>query len=926
MFLIEGVKISSDNLSQLTSLYGSNIHNITPNHFAESIILALKAHKAFKQFDPTGTGYISYKSLSIILNHFGFSMNLKESIDDIISLLEGNEERLYEFEELFTIIMSIEKLCRHFNSPTRDNSIILNICEVHSILLSFGIGLSVDEIYEVVKRIDNNLSMNWGISEYIKMLMNIKKNESLLRSVTTNLRKSNRINARIRNDVHMYEENKKYIESSEYQRLDSIITECKESNILFNDPEYPPSNLMFVGRPDLESRVAGWKRPSEIAKNPSLFVEGPYEGELNVNLERNNWYFSAISILASAGNRNLEKIFVSKYPQYGLYQCIFYKDGDWVVVTIDDRLPVDEDGKPAFGSCRDPNEFWVPLLEKAYSKLYGSYSAIHTGKINEAILDFSGEPNENIEIVYSRELWDILKLNSEEKWLMGCTCYYDDSERDDLGILKYHTYNIIRCLEVDEFKIVHLRNPWGHSVWKGRWSKGSRQWTEELISKIQPTFSDGELFMDFGDWCKQFSHLHVLRISDTENKKWSKTTLEGSWTTKTAGGSTNFPSWSYNPQYKFYSEHDENIVFVSLSHRNKRGENEKKLSYPALGIIVMVHDDISSDYKKKEAYSEEIVAISTYREDRDVTVEFVTSPDKAYIIMPTTYEPNHIGKFYMTIQHKYQGTITSLEGDKPSIIHGVWSAQSRTNGGGLLSPSWRDSPQYLLKVTEKCSLKLILTQDCNNPLAPMAFTIFKNGEDTKRKLIQGNFHLLPQSFIESESVTCEVQFEEGNYCILCSTKFNEENSFNLKIFGPKDKYSLQNVEEYTRYSIHEKWDDKLCGGCKNHETWINNPRFALIMKEKGDITFVVKLNEICKDVAVGFYVFSLVDQSKPQLIGKSKFKHLSVSERLTLDTGNYLILPCTFDPGIKKEFDLDIYTDAQIQVFNVRTKEEVLPS
>ena len=70
-----------------------------------------------------------------------------------------------------------------------------------------------------------------------------------------------------------------------------------------------------------------------------------------------------------------------------------------------------------YARCDQLNEFWVPLIEKAYAKLHGTYEKINGGTISEAMVDLSGGVSERFflrapdmtEAIESGQFWKDLK-------------------------------------------------------------------------------------------------------------------------------------------------------------------------------------------------------------------------------------------------------------------------------------------------------------------------------------------------------------------------------------------------------------------------------------------------------------------------------------------------------------------------------------
>jgi calpain-15 len=98
---------------------------------------------------------------------------------------------------------------------------------------------------------------------------------------------------------------------------------------------------------------------------------------------------------------------------------------------------------------------WVPILEKAYAKAYGSYYALEAGNIDEAIRDLTGAPSFSFDLTEKSEddLWQIIKRSLENKFVLSCAVDIDEEEEsdryeDDYGIITEHAYTLIQAIEV----------------------------------------------------------------------------------------------------------------------------------------------------------------------------------------------------------------------------------------------------------------------------------------------------------------------------------------------------------------------------------------------------------------------------------------------------------------------------------------------
>ncbi|KAL2012130.1 hypothetical protein VTN00DRAFT_4848 [Thermoascus crustaceus] len=371
-----------------------------------------------------------------------------------------------------------------------------------------------------------------------------------------------------------------------------IVKECERVNQKYTDPHFDIELDLKSGNRDyldgldkqnLEMRPRGVKRVTEIFENPQFFINGPTAGDVRQGRDGDCWLMAA---LCTMGNKSdlIDRICVARNEKVGVYGFVFYRDGEWQQCIVDDKLylraadydesvderPVWDDinrtdteeeyrkvwqtGSRAlyFAQCADENETWLPLLEKAYAKAHGDYSAIEGGFVGEAIEDLTGGVTSEIlssNILDKDRFWKEELMNVNKEFLFGCATgmfsnwldpKYRGPPRDRKGISENHSYSIMDAKEINGVRLLRLRNPWGKKEWSGAWSDGSEQWTPQWMERLGHKFgNDGVFWISYEDLLKKYQHFDRTRLFGPE---W---TITQQWTSLNVPWSADYHSTKF---------------------------------------------------------------------------------------------------------------------------------------------------------------------------------------------------------------------------------------------------------------------------------------------------------------------------------------------------------------------------------------------
>ncbi|XP_077437557.1 calpain-1 catalytic subunit-like [Vanacampus margaritifer] len=486
------------------------------------------------------------------------------------------------------------------------------------------------------------------------------------------------------------------------QDYETLRQQCVERGRLFEDDCFP-AGCKSLGYNDLgpyssKTRGVVWKRPTELCSNPTFINDGATRTDICQGTLGDCWLLAAIASL-TLDQRILARVvppgqsFSEGYV--GIFHFQFWQFGEWMDVVVDDLLPT-RDGKLLFVHSAEGSEFWSALLEKAYAKACGCYEALSGGNTIEGFEDFTG----GIAEIYSldkppSQLFQILRRALKLGSLLGCsidiTSAYEREAVTNFKLVKGHAYSVTGAEEV-HFRgrlvpLVRIRNPWGQVEWTGPWSDGSTEWnyvSEEDKSKLNHVAEDGEFWMSYLDFIRQFTILEICNLTPDTLKSddvghWNHYQFEGMWRVgSTAGGCRNHPAtFSSNPQFVVRLEDvdddpldGEGGCTFLVGLMQKDGRRKRRLDHDLQTIGFAIYK-VPDEYNGRSnvhlgpdvLLRQRAVAMSsTFINTREVCNRF-TLPPGEYAIVPSTFHPHKNANFVLRVFSEKQASTSPLEED-----------------------------------------------------------------------------------------------------------------------------------------------------------------------------------------------------------------------------------------------------------------------
>ncbi|XP_049744571.1 calpain-10 isoform X1 [Elephas maximus indicus] len=630
---------------------------------------------------------------------------------------------------------------------------------------------------------------------------------------------------------------------------------------LFRDAAFPASDASLFF--DFSTPLAQfredftWRRPQEICAAPRLFPDSPREGQVRQGLLGDCWFLCACAALQKSP-RLLQQVIPPGQPSWpdpayrGCFTCCIWQFGHWVEVTVDDRLPCLA-GRLCFSRCHSEDVFWLPLLEKVYAKVHGSYEHLWAGQVADALVDLTGGLAErwNLKDLARasdsqdrpgswghRNLRQLLHL--KDQCLLSCSVLSPRAGARELG--EFHAFIVSDLQELrgcagEDVLLLRVHNPWGRPCWRGRWGEGGEGWSrveaaaaEALLSQLQ----EGEFWVEEEEFVREFDELTVgfplsedghLQSLHSGKALGHTEALSGAWVRgQSAGGCRNNSSFPTNPKFWLRVWEPSEVCLAVLQRPRGRaavraGDHraaQGPASLPGKGLqAVGLH--MWKVEKRRVSLPRVLSAppaagTPCHAYDREVHLRCELSPGY-YLAVPSTFLQDMPGHFLLRVFSSGKVSLSAIKlasrspapgGALPAgewetvLLQGCWRA-GQTAGGSRNFASYPSNPCLPFSVPTgggtRC-VRITLRQHCQDGTChPIGFHVFQvpgggESQDEPSPLCQEPLSsCVPHRHALEVSQLCRLP--AGTYRVVPSTYLPDtEAAFTVTIATRIDRWAL----------------------------------------------------------------------------------------------------------------------------------------
>jgi len=321
--------------------------------------------------------------------------------------------------------------------------------------------------------------------------------------------------------------------SKSVQNLKFVLKRQLSTSQKFTDEEFSPKPQSILGPAYSKFYL---RRASDLFRQVTIVPEEIRPNDIEEGLLKDAHFLSAVSTLVEEPSL-IQRLFLTEESNHvGLYAVWLNDNGTWKPVIVDEYIPCNQrTGSyfPIFAQSTN-DELWISLLEKAYAKIYGSYSNIEGGSIQHALRDLTGAPVKELRDEGDVEkIWKSISNAVEKEYFIMCSTdspqqsQTQDNKKIVEGPNNTYGFTILDTREVETQngpeRLLLIRNTWKNFEWKGEWSNHSEVWTEELRDELkysQEDANNGLFWIKLEDYEAYFPVTWICKYRP-ENKYYS---------------------------------------------------------------------------------------------------------------------------------------------------------------------------------------------------------------------------------------------------------------------------------------------------------------------------------------------------------------------------------------------------------------------